>query len=731
MLAPVLLSLSLSLSLPLALGPEVPIGAAQLTNAALNQEVSGVASNGHDYLALWKDERGTSFHSLYVTRVDTAGHPLVPAGRRIAEASDGRLTWTGSAYLLVYTAGPRLNGQILDDDGNPSGTPTQLDLPGIPTEIASNGDTLLTVDLSGNVWLLAHDGIVIHKSFISTLTDLSPIFRTAGGDYAFVILQGQTIALEVVNPTNGAAQRVNLANTGGSVSHAAAAATGDGRILLTWNDLAGDQRVTHYALVDESGHTLVAPVAIDSTGADLGNYTSVSVSAGWDGREFLLTLGPKPLRAWRVTSSGQLVDPQAVVLADGPAPRQRFTTSASGVLTVWEGWNGYDCDADGRTAARFAELAAASTHVLSLSAAPQGTPRLASGATPLAVWRERRLAGGPVGGQEGVELAPASAHAYPAVAARGRTSYLTAWLSANRSGAMTVQAKRVSFDGIPVDAEPILLASEGNGNYLEFSSSAKQPSIAFDGTNFLVIWATLAGDLHGMHVAADGRPLDAQPIAITTPASHIGETISPRVVWSGSVYVVAWIDQPYPPAGISPPISFPARISVVRVAADGHVLDSSQMVIWREGAAGSLAIASSGNGLLAIWNGGSCVWGAALRSDGTPLGAARQLDCNRDYADVDLAWNGREFVAVWGDPAARTVNALRLDPAMNALDAAPFAVNPPETVASQPSVAASGSGATIGYIRLADEPQYGGVARAFARTLPLLAPLPRLRAVRF
>src|SRR5260221_6716055 len=188
MLAPLILSLALSS--PHTLGPEVPIGTAQLTNAAFNQEVSGVASNGRDYLALWKDERGTSFHSLYVTRVDTAGHPLVPAGHRIAEASDGRLTWTGSAYLLVYSLGPRFYAQTLDDDGNPIGTPVRLDLPGSPREIASNGDTLLAVDFTGNVWLLAHDGSVIHKNFISTSTDLAPIFRTTAVDYAFVTLQG-------------------------------------------------------------------------------------------------------------------------------------------------------------------------------------------------------------------------------------------------------------------------------------------------------------------------------------------------------------------------------------------------------------------------------------------------------------------------------------------------------------------------------------------------------------
>lgn len=300
-------------------------------------------------------------------------------------------------------------------------------------------------------------------------------------------------------------------------------------------------------------------------------------------------------------------------------------------------------------------------------------------------------------------------------------------VSRDASG-LTIQAKRIAFDGTPIDREPILLAHE-DGHYLD-SSEWEPPSIAFDGTNFLVVWTTLSGDIHGTRVSSAGYPLDPQPIAITAYKPNWGSARSIRVIWSGETFVVVWMFL----SSSSTFISLPriGSVSIVRVSAGGHVLDTAPSVIWQQApVAGDLAVAANGSELLAIWALQDCLWTATLHNDGSPLDAARLLRCQGSYSGFDLAWNGGEFVAVWGDPTAHTVNALRIDPAMKALDAAPFAVNPPGTSAEQPSVVASGGGATIAYIRVADEPQYGGVPRAFARTLPPLNPAPRPRAIRF
>lgn len=357
----------------------------------------------------------------------------------------------------------------------------------------------------------------------------------------------------------------------------------------------------------------------------------------------------------------------------------------------------------------------------------QWTPRLATGPAPLAVWREPDLTGELVGSgrPETLQAVPVSA-VKPAVA-RGRASYLVPWLSWGGSG-LRIEAKRLAFDGTPIDAQPLELAREG-GNYSEFTDWPA-PSVAYDGTNFLVVWTTIDSEVRAVRVSPDGLPLDAQPITVGSYPDHSGGPVSIRVVWSGSVYVVGWIFRPITSPVITQPPPPPVSLSIVRVGVDGHVLDSEPSVIAQQASSDSLALAANGSEVLAIWNGDTCISGATLHNDGTLLAAARPLSCGGTAYDLDLAWNGAEYIAVWEDSNAGAVEAQRFDAAMTPLDDEPFAVNPPGSRASMPAVAASGAGASIAYSRHTDETQSGGLPRAFVRTLERLEHIPRPRPAR-
>ena len=95
-----------------------------------------------------------------------------------------------------------------------------------------------------------------------------------------------------------------------------------------------------------------------------------------------------------------------------------------------------------------------------------------------------------------------------------------------------------------------------------------QPQIAFDGTNYLVVWNDIQtlgiappvdGRIMGRRIARDGTLIDgpaaSEGIAInTTPSSH-----SPTVAFDGTNFMVAWATGSFflfPPAGI-----FAARVS--------------------------------------------------------------------------------------------------------------------------------------------------------------------------
>jgi hypothetical protein len=109
----------------------------------------------------------------------------------------------------------------------------------------------------------------------------------------------------------------------------------------------------------------------------------------------------------------------------------------------------------------------------------------------------------------------------------------------------------------------------------------------------------------------------------------------------------------------------------------------------------------------------------------TPLGTHKAIRCETTHriSSPSIAWNGTEFVLAWTeskewnyfvDPSS-TVKAIRLDGALNPIDAEPFDVSPPGTVAQAPSVAADARGVTIAYSRL--DPASADVTRVFMRTL--------------
>jgi hypothetical protein len=100
------------------------------------------------------------------------------------------------------------------------------------------------------------------------------------------------------------------------------------------------------------------------------------------------------------------------------------------------------------------------------------------------------------------------------------------------------------------------------------------PSVAFDGTNYLVVWSQGPNggnaEVHGARVSPGGELLDGAPeadgFAIAT-ASSLGES-QPRVAFDGTNYFVAWNES----AGIGTVSSVRgARVSPAGVRLDGAV----------------------------------------------------------------------------------------------------------------------------------------------------------------
>ena len=120
----------------------------------------------------------------------------------------------------------------------------------------------------------------------------------------------------------------------------------------------------------------------------------------------------------------------------------------------------------------------------------------------------------------------------PQVAFDG-TNYLVAWT--DDRGGPGIFAARVTPGGTVLDPTGFVVSS---GGY--------RPTLAFDGTNYLVVWAVLAGGLVITDIYAARSPR-AAPCSIP-PASpcrrHSATEDLPAVAFDGTNYLVVWDDSP-------------------------------------------------------------------------------------------------------------------------------------------------------------------------------------------
>jgi hypothetical protein len=157
-----------------------------------------------------------------------------------------------------------------------------------------------------------------------------------------------------------------------------------------------------------------------------------------------------------------------------------------------------------------------------------------------------------------------STHLYPAVAFDG-TNFLVVWqqMSTNAATSGAIYGVRVSTTGSVIDPAPIPISAAPNGQ--------ASPSVAFDGTNYLVVWLDLRNqsmvtgvpypDVYAARVTSTGVLLDGPAATGGFPINSGGNLarFSPYVTFVGTEYLVTWASGGYASTG-SPGIQA-ARVS--------------------------------------------------------------------------------------------------------------------------------------------------------------------------
>jgi hypothetical protein len=306
----------------------------------------------------------------------------------------------------------------------------------------------------------------------------------------------------------------------------------------------------------------------------------------------------------------------------------------------------------------------------------QSLPAVAfDGANFLVVWQDDR--GGVISGArvtpQGAVLEPAGIvitqvpgdRGAPAVGFDG-VNFLVIWEEDRVGTDWDIIGARVTPQGGVLDPSGIPISTAADDQLM--------PALAFDGTNYCVVWEDDRDDtlynIYGARLTPQGEVLDAAGIPISTAEN---DQLTPAVVFDGVGFFVAWEDYR---TGVS-------DIYGARVTPQGTVLDTAGIPISAATNAQLLpALVYDGVNLLVTWadyrsESSFDVYGARVTPQGTvldPDGFIIAQAADDQYFPA-AGFDGSHFFVVWADLRGGTgydIYGARVTPQGTVLDPAGF-----------------------------------------------------------
>ncbi|GMU59437.1 MAG: hypothetical protein AMXMBFR34_12000 [Myxococcaceae bacterium] len=560
------------------IGPEFGVGDPVPSVAYTQVGPPDVASDGSNFLVVWADRRAGLSDDVYGARVTAGGVVMDAAGIPVSTADGAQLhpkvAWDGASYLVVWQDG---RGADLDVYGARVSTNGVVREPaGVPISAAA-GD-----QRRPDVFTLGVGAFVAWEDTRSG-TGTADIYGTR-----------MTGSAGVRDPTG-----ILVCGEPGDQLTPAVAWDGT-NALVAWDDRRNGNPDIFAARFDPTGAIL------DGTGINVsvGVWAQTEPSATFAGGHFWV--------AWREEKNGN------------PDIYAARVTTAGGVL-------------DGTGLA------------VATSAGTQAAPALAATATTAVVtWRDEassQLKGARLTPQgilldaAGVVLAPAPPSGGATALAYSTTNGLLAWDEDSGPNSQ-VKARRVTPSLMTLETTPVVASTAANHQ--------QQPAIAWGQAEALVVWADASGRKHHVfycaRVSRTGAVLDATGFAVTTAA---GRQVRPDVAWDGTNYFVVWED------GTGDPDIRGARVSRL-----GLVLDATPLAVAQAaGTQAAPAVAFDSTQFLAVWADGRSagtgpdVYAARVSTAGVVLDAAGVAVSTAagPQASPDVAFDGTNSLVVWTD----------------------------------------------------------------------------------
>lgn len=742
------------------LSPEQGIDDPIVVPASYNQETPALATDGTNFLLVWENAPG----DILGTRVGPDGKVLDPYGITIASQtyytkSAPAVAFNGAHYLVVWQ--DRQNGSSYNDNiagARVSTAGVVLDTTArlISTAagdqqapaVASDGTDFLVVWEDRRISANADDIYgtrVLANGTVSNPTGVAYAPLTGEQTRPALAFNGTAYLVAWEDSSSGSIhiQGARVARDGtllsakpgialatGPYEQARPAIASDGtRWLVAWQEYRSsysDQQVRG---------TFVAP---DGTVLDPASRALVSSAYTTNPRIRLAFDGTNYLMAWvaqgsssdpwagddifaaRVGPDGTVLDPAGIALTTAPSSQSEpaLATTRTGALVAWQSQTGYSSEpvdiVGGRLRPDGTAPDATTPLLLSSEFNQQHSPAVGfDGTNYLIAWIESRTANeqllftrvtpeGTVLDSGQVRLDTPVGGGYnpnhPAIAFNG-SHYLVVWHGFDyAAGRWVVLGARIRPDGTVLDTPERKLATIQSAFLLD------APSVATDGTDFLVAWTDRRiapyydEDIYAVRILADGSRDPAGDIALCTAT---GKQNDPSIAFDGQRYVVAWQDTR---RGTYNYDIYARPVTREGVALTEVLVDTASSYRPR--------VASNGQGSLIVWqdygSGRYDVYGRTFEQDGG-LGSSLIPISRRtwDQDEVQVAFDGTHYVVVWEDgrndsPSYEDFNVYmaRVGPDGTLVDDGGIPVSASPYQERTPALATNGDGGTlIAYVR--------------------------------
>ncbi|WP_236605710.1 hypothetical protein [Sandaracinus amylolyticus] len=412
--------------------------------------------------------------------------------------------------------------------------------------------------------------------------------------------------------------------------------------------------------------------------------------------------GTTDIYASRVSAAGTVLDASGVAVSAAANAQEEHPSVASNgtdYLVVWEdSRNGATSDVYASRVSAAGAVLDVSGLAVSTAANAQRSPSVASNGTDyLVVWYDSRSAStdiyasrvsadGIIQHPGGLAVSTATGNQlFPSVASNG-TDYLVVWEDARGGFGWDIYASRVSAAGAILDTSGVAVSTARDGQ--------EYPSVTSNGTDYLVVWNDYrngsTSDVYASRVSAAGAVLDAGGLAVSTAASS---QQYPSVASNGTEYLVVWEDTR---SGSM------TNLYGSRVSAAGVVLDAGGRAVST--AAGHQlwpSVASTGTDYLVAWQDSrsgshSDIYGTRVSASGTVLDISGLVvsTAANDQQSPSVASNGTEYLVVWRDSrsgSSSDIYATRVSASGTVLDISGLAVSTAANNQQSPSVASNGT----------------------------------------